>query len=165
MKKILILITILNLLLLNCSVKSQNKLNDLIGQDINSKVVQVFLNQLGENYTVKRFNNIYYYIYNSKGIDIVFTENDILQSIFLYSESSSDHRQYQDELPYNLKFTDTRKEVENKIGLPDKNGGDGYINYYCIWHDLGIDITYKNEDINDMNNKIHHITISNKKNN
>ena len=169
MKKI-ILITILNfLLLLNCSMKSVNNLHDLIDQDISSKIVQNFLNELGSDYTIKRYEDVtfegsYHYIYKSKGIELSFNKNDKLNCIFIYSESSSNNRQYQGELPFSLYFTDTRAEIEKKIGLPDIKGGEGFIPYYCTWNDLGITITYKNKDLRNMDNKIHHITLSKIKN-
>lgn len=166
MKKLLIFTTVFNLFLLtSCSMKSHNKLGYLIDQEINSNDVQSFLNELGADYIISRyegttFEGTYNYIYRSKGVEIEFSKDDKLKGIFLYSESSSNSRQYQGELPYNLSFTDTREEIEQKIGLPDVSDGGGVINYYSIWNELGISITYKNKDINDMENKIHHISIS-----
>ena len=165
MKKTFILTTIFNVLLLtSCSMKSENELNKLIGQEISSKDIQLFLNELGTDYTISRyegtvFEGSYNYIYRSKGVELAFTQDDKLNGIFLFSESSSNNRQYQGKLPYNLYFTDTREEIEEKIGLPDLKGGGDVIEYYCSWNDLGISITYKNKDTNDMDNKIHHITI------
>ena len=165
MRKKIILITILNILLFSCSMKATNKLLDLIDQDISSKIVQNFLYELGSDYIIKRYENTefedsYHYIYKTKGIELSFDKDDKLKCIFIYSESSSNNRQYQNELPFNINFTDTRAEIENNIGLPNNKGGGGFINYYCDWDNLGISITYKSKNEYDMNNKIHHITIN-----
>jgi hypothetical protein len=149
--------------LIGCS-KKEDELISLIGQQITSQPVQNYLNKIGTEPEISRFEDVYYYIYKSEGIDFSFSILDTLETIHLYSESSEGHRQFQSEIPFGVTFNDTRKVIEKKLGPPDSNGGGGVINYYSIWDKKGILITYKKSDQEDMTNTIHHITLKKKGN-
>jgi hypothetical protein len=153
-----IILTIFSLVF-GCS-KKESSFHDLIGLEINSTEIQRFLNRFEDNPEINKYSDAYYYSYKSKGVGLRFSNNDTLTAIFLYSEASDNFRQYQGDIPYNLQFTDTRKNVEEKLGPPDTNGGGGVINFYSIWDNKGVSIFYKTLDQEDMKNKIHHITIS-----
>lgn len=160
MRQILIL-TILTLTLLGCS-KQEEDLQSLIGLDINSKHFQTYLNKLESEPKISKYDDSYYYVFNTKGIDFLFSNTDTITSVFLYSEGSDENRQFQGKTPYNIQFTDTRRDVEQKLGPPDKNGGGGVISFYSSWDMEGISITYKTKDQEDMMNKIHHISLTKK---
>ena len=149
--------------LIGCS-KKENELQRLIGLQITSQPVQNYLNKIDTEPEISKYGDKYYYVFESKGIDFSFTNSDTLQAIFLYSESSDNHRQFQSDIPFGISFNDTRKVIEEKLGPPDRNVGGGVINFYGVWDKKGISITYKTIDQEDMTNRIHHITLSKKKN-
>lgn len=155
MKKIVFLILIS---LVSCK-KENDKLENLIGKDINSKEFQNYINTLDESPKISRHLDRYFYIFKDIGIDFSFTETDTIQAIFLYSEGADDRRQFNGQLPFGISFGDTRKIVERKIGPPDENNGNDIINFYSTWNDKNISISYKSKDSQDMNNKIHHISL------
>lgn len=157
MKKIIFFIIIMI-----TSNSFSQEVENLIGLEINSKVFQDYLNKLGTEPTITRvLPDNFYYIFKSKGIDFSINNSDIIIAVFLYSESSDGHRQFQGKIPYNIEFTDNRKMVETKLGPPDVNGGEGVIEYYSIWKNnkIKISVSYKSKDQEDMNNKIKSITI------
>lgn len=158
-KNIFIIITIF-VLLINCSEKEID-LHSIIGQQITSQPVQKYLNKINMKPEISRHDDCYFYIYESKGIDFRFNTSDSLTAIFLFSESSDNHRQFQSYIPYGINFNDTRKVIEEKLGKPNENGGSGVINFYSSWDMKGISITYKTTDEKDMNNRIKNITITN----
>lgn len=160
MKKILFFIIIM----ITFNSFSQ-EVENLIGLEINSKVFQDYLNKLETEPNIYKFPDNFYYIFKSKGIDFSINNSDIIIAVFLFSESSDGHRQFQGKIPYNIEFTDNRKMVETKLGPPDVNGGGGVLEYYSIWKNnkIKISVTYKSKDQEDMNNKIKLITISLKK--
>ena len=68
---------------------------------------------LGNDSTISKYNDCFYVSYRSDGISFRFNQEEKLTSVFFYSN-------YLGEMPYNLKYTDTKDIVENKIGLPNK---------------------------------------------
>lgn len=158
MKKTIILI-LLSSFIFGCSSKVENKFNELLGKDINSKPIQNFLNKLEDIPEITKFNDSYYYTYLAKGIDLKFSNKDSLEAIFLFSESADNHRQFQEKIPFEIELNSTRFEIEKKLGPPESNDGGGYINFYSSWNNKGITVTYKTSDQEDMNNKVHHIVL------
>jgi hypothetical protein len=68
---------------------------------------------LGNDSTISKYDDCFYVSYRSDGISFRFNQEEKLTSVFFYSN-------YLGEMPYNLKYTDTKDIVENKIGLPNK---------------------------------------------
>ena len=161
MRNKIILTTIIILNLFECRVKDAD-LRYLIGLDINSEYFQAYLDKLETKPEVSRYDDCYYYTFKTKGISFKFTKSDTISNIFLYSEGSDGLRKFNGKIPYNIQFTDTRRDVENKLGPPDENGGGGIINFYSDWGPEGLSITYKTTDQEDMMNKIHHISLHKK---
>jgi hypothetical protein len=161
MKQKLVLLLIIILTSLGCG-KQKEDLQGLIGLNINSKPFQAYLNKLEIAAEISRYDDSYYYTFKTKGIEIIFTNSDIIGGILLFSEGSDGHRQYQGKIPYNIHFTDTRRDIEQKLGPPEKNGGNGVINYYSSWNKEGLKltITYKKSNQEDMDNRIHDIALS-----
>ncbi|MEI8204663.1 MAG: hypothetical protein WCH34_16715 [Bacteroidota bacterium] len=148
----------------SCLHLQKNELKELVGTNINDKKFQSFLNNLNEKpviSTVCKVDITYYYSFPKKGICIsILKSNDNIAAIFLYSEGVDNYRQYQGQLPNELDFQNSRKEVESKLGPPDSVEIESFLNYFsCSWKD-GTGVTYKNCDASDMSNKIKSITIS-----
>lgn len=107
-----------------------------------------------------------YYCFKEKGIEILTDEQDIIESITLFSEGKSNYRQYTDDLPLGLTFTDTKESCRNKFGKPKTTfDGSKQFNIQCqdAWN--GISITYNTSDPSNQLATISSITISKKKNN
>ena len=159
MKNNVILILIISTIICSCSVNVDNELNELLGKEINSESIQSFLNKLDATPEITRFDDVYYYTYLSKGVDLRFSSKDSLEAIFLFSESADNHRQFQGKIPFDIELNSTRFEVEKKLGPPESNDGGGYINFYSSWNNKGITVSYKTSNQEDMNNKVHHIVL------
>lgn len=153
MKKIIILI---GLITMSCnSEKKEINYYKLIDQHISSNEIKDFLNELGSDYEFDDSYKNRYYIYKDKGIELSFTKTDTLKAIFFRREKLS-----QDFiLPYNIKITANREEIEQKIGKPDKyfvglrNLNSYYLNEHLV-------VRYKSKDTVNLNNPFETITVT-----
>ena len=159
------------MVLVFASCSNSSKFDKYIGLDIKSNKMQQFLKDLGEpkiskyearpdvpaltNGTItlraeKGSPASTYYNYKEKGIQISLNDRDIVDAIFLFGEGKDSYRQYQKELPFNLKFTDTRKKINEKFGKPDATyGGSSEFNIQCFdsWSkSKGVTVTYNTTD-------------------
>jgi len=137
-------------------------LSSMLGKSINNAQVKVWLSELGActEALVDRFGDSYYYNFKSEGISLRFdNQDDELTTVFLYSEGADRFRQYQGDLPFGLSFQLTRKEIESILGAPDESGGDGVIDYWTTYRSKHIGITYDGKRTDDLNLRIHNITI------
>jgi hypothetical protein len=115
-----------------------------------------------KNIEIYRHQYGYYYSYKKKGVSLKFddTQNGfVLTEIILYNEASNGFSKYDQTLPENLTFSDTRSSVEKKIGKPKETGGEGMIPFWASYSHLGFIVTYKSMSITDMNNEIFFVTI------
>lgn len=129
--------------------------HNLIGKNISDDEVKVFLKTLGSDY---EYDDTYdlgnYYIYDSKGVELSVTKDDILKAIFF----KTDILDPDIELPLGLKVTDTREDVEKKLGAPDRSlrGTNDYRAYYV---DKGVVVSYKERDRENMKNPLKMISV------
>lgn len=136
-------------------------LYELIGLNINDKKFQSFLNKLDQQPEILKFNDSFFYVFKTKGIDFkILKPSNKIDVIYLFSEGSDKHRQYQGVLPYSLEFTDTRKTVEKKLGPADVNYADGVSNFFCCWNSKNIVVIYNSINKNNMNIGIESIQLS-----
>lgn len=129
-------------------------IQSLIGLNIKSKQVQEFLSGLGVKPEISKHDDCYYYVFKSLGFDILFLKSDVIEGFFLYSEDKDKHSQYHGIIPYNIHFNDSSIDVEQKLGLPDENGGDGVYGYWSSWRINGVHISYKEKNNEDILNNI-----------
>ena len=136
------------------SCKKENiEYSKLIECHTSNEKVNLFLNDLGSNY---EFNDSYgrkSYIYKNKGIELNISKADTLNSIFFkIAELSPEIK-----LPYNINSTDNRKNIEEKIGKPDKYFQfNNLIGYYL---DKQLVVRYNSKDSTNMNNGIKLLSI------
>lgn len=143
----------------SCQFDASHPYYQAVGKNIRSTEAQKILNQFDEPPETMRFDETYYYIYKQSGVDIRIDSEDTIKAFFLYGEGTDGHRQYMGDLPYSLKFTDTRKDIELKLGPPDKNGGSTTLSYRSSWDKLGISVTYKYADPGRMDNVVAHLVL------
>lgn len=71
-----------------------------------------------------------------KGIDVIFTNEMIVSSIHLYSDNFMGSKSFKGDLPFNLEFYKTKKEVNKMLGEPMVSGGgydDSIFGYVDLW--------------------------------
>lgn len=72
----------------------------------------------------------------NKGIELVLSKNNVIQSIHFWGTEGENHQQYKDKLPLDINFVYSRQQIHSLFGFPDKQGGShrnlllGYIN---VW--------------------------------
>jgi len=69
---------------------------------------------LGNDSTISIYDDCFYISYGGDGIDFRFDIDNKLTTIFIKEN-------YKGEIPYGLKYTDKKDDIEQKIGLPDKS--------------------------------------------
>lgn len=138
---------------------SLRTLRTLLGKAPESKEVVVLRKQLRSNPEVTHTNDGFYYSWKEHGLELLF-ERGTVRAVFLYTAGADEFKQYRGELPEGLHFSDTRRDVEKKLGEPKKRGGSGVIPVWVSYPEKGVTITYVSEDTKDMANRIHHIAIA-----
>ena len=78
------------------------------------KFIKLF-NILGNDSVISRYSDCFFISYGADGIDFRFNKENILTSVFI-------EEAYKGDLPYGLKYSDTKDIIERKIGLPDEKG-------------------------------------------
>ena len=112
--------------------------------------------------TISRHEDVFFATWKDLGISLRFDSLDYtLAKVFLFAQDADGHQMYRGPLPYDLSLTNTREQVEAKLGKPDKTGGDGVIPYWVNFNAAKIHVTYERKAIGDMQNPIHHIGIGN----
>jgi hypothetical protein len=108
-----------------------SKLFNLLGQDIRDKDAQEYLGSLNAKPEITQQNFVLkctYYNYKDFGFSIVFNKHGTVISLLLFAEGSENNRQFQGLLPYGIRFSMTREQVEKKLGPASAVGfakGDG----------------------------------------
>jgi len=98
-------------------------------QDIRSQVVQNWLNTTGKFPIVNNYDDgSQYYNYYNEGVTVLFVKHK-LNVVFVYAEGIEDHRQFNGLMPYGLKMSMAKKEIDQILGKPDPNTKDGTTDY------------------------------------
>lgn len=144
---------------------SLSELSMLCGKEITSPNIKDYLAAMGPGYEESRYDSsqVFYYSWKKKGVSLSFSTKQpipMLQAIFIYNEGADQFSIYPQEWPEKILPADTRKDVEEKIGKPQKSGGDGVIPFWVSYPQFGLSITYAGLSTTDMGNKIHHIAIT-----
>jgi hypothetical protein len=99
------------------------------------------------------------YLCKSKGIELhMGGMNGTVLAIILFAQGADGYSQYQGELPYGLSWSDTRAEVEQKLGS-GKSVGQGNLPYSVLYEDLGLQVNYDTPSTEDMSARIHHLVV------
>lgn len=101
------------------------------------------------------------YLCKSKGVELHMggINGTTVLHILLFAQGADGYSQYQGELPYGLSWSDTRAEVEQKLGLPSKSFGEGRLPYSVLYEDLGLQVNYDTPSMEDMSARIHHLVV------
>ena len=95
----------------------------LLGKKRDSDIFISFLNSLNEPSSNEKNDEFEYLEFKIEGFEIYF-ENDMLKTVFLYSDLKyDDFSQYQNPLPKGISFDQTKEVIISKLGQPDFQGG------------------------------------------
>lgn len=154
MKKIFLLILTVVLVACENDTKDNTDYNSLIGKPLANEKVDSFLKELGSDYEFDDQYGSKSYIYENKGVELNISNTDTLEAIFF----NIDKLDAKITLPLSINSTDTRKNIEEKFGKPDRyfQGLDN-LNAYYLKNDLVV--KFKSKDTNNMNNGIKQLSI------
>lgn len=111
--------------------------SSILGSKEGDPDLESFLSTLGKRPKMWRSAYLGFLIYKKQGIDIAFTERDLLNkdnpssytdtlrvgAIHFYSEGYEGHKGYKGDLIDKITFSDNRDDIQLKLGKPDKSGG------------------------------------------
>ena len=127
-----IIFTILFLLFASISFAKDMNVIEIMkmrAQDIRSQSVQSWLSTTGRFPIIHNYDSGYqYYNYYSEGVTVLFVKGK-LNVVFVYAEGIEDHRQFNGQMPYGLKMSMTKKEIEKILGNPEDLTENGVMNY------------------------------------
>jgi hypothetical protein len=133
-------------------------LSSMLGKGIDSAEIKTSLSSLGTP-QINKSSAGDYYSFQAEGVSLKFDTQNKLDAIFYYSEGADGFQQYKGDLPLGLTFQLTRKEIESILGPPDNSGG-GATNIWTYYSSKGIGITYNTTQSDDLEARIHYISIS-----
>ena len=127
-----------------------------IGKKLSDSDMKAWLKKVYAQPKITSFNDRTYYEFKGEGISLQFNKSDVLTTIFAYTEKADGFAQYAGRLPYGITLQLTRRQVESKLGPPERSGG-GTINYWSDYTSKGIGFTYNSMDVNNLEAKIYTI--------
>lgn len=108
------------------------------------------------------------------GVALWADEKQIVQTAYLFVHDSDGFASYAGELPLGLAPTDTRHQIEEKLGspavphipqagwvpgLPDTGSSPDYIHYWAVYQRFGVTIIYDSPSPDDKNAGVHAILV------
>jgi hypothetical protein len=162
------IIIVLLLLTVGCGQKDGYS---LLGKDIQSNEIQSYLSSFSEKPTISEFDSGEHVFHDleKNGISLSFIKGTLVH-IFYYNFAIDGYSQYKGELPFQLSFDLTRREVESRIGKPDNTvegvedkwfGGAMSVRTRVCYSSKRIGVTYKTTTSEDLNAKIAIVTLNN----
>jgi hypothetical protein len=135
-------------------------LAQLLGKGINSLEMEAFRTAIADDPAEDQFDaKIAYHSWAGHGLVFEF-HNGKLVFIFLCAEGFEGCDEYRGELPLGLSFTDTRADVERKLGKPDiVDNVEGILPVFARYTSKGIKVGFTSKDLNDMSNRIESVGI------
>ncbi|MCL2021867.1 MAG: hypothetical protein FWG81_07195 [Betaproteobacteria bacterium] len=112
-------------------------LKSIFGKSLDSPEISEFFRKFGEPpeitgpYPILNDEHVYY-SWKKYGISVMF-RFDKLETIFLYAENVEGFSQYKGEIPYSLKFSETRQSIEQRFGIPTISGGNDVIQFWVSY--------------------------------
>ena len=89
-----------------------------------------------------RYNGGFYASWKERGVSLMFdTRADTLHRVFLFPGGRDGYSRYPGELPAGLRFSDSRADVEAKLGPPDE--WDPFVPDWAIYPRAGLEMRYE----------------------
>jgi hypothetical protein len=99
-----------------------DRLYNILGKPYESPEVQKLFSLFTKQPDIATFEDRTFYTYHEDGIGFQI-RNDVIKTVFLYRKGANGHFEYQGQLPHEIQWTDTRKDIERKFGKPDDISG------------------------------------------
>lgn len=101
-----------------------------------------------------------HYVCKRAGIELSFDTGRRLRSVLLYPAGSDGFDQYRDTLPGGLTWSDTRSDVERKLGTPAVlQPGAPPVRAFAVYHDPSVIITYATTAAPTADSAMHHLEV------
>ena len=149
-------------------IESGEQFRNLIGKGLRSKDIETLVSKmpglptLNVSAAMPSINlpeRIVLHSFDS-GLNIIFQGSPVtISSIVVFNRDSEEGLTYIGPFPDGLTSSDTRREVEAKIGSPAKSGTAN--NYFAEYDQLGLKIDYVGGDARDPSNRIESLRITN----
>lgn len=137
------------------------KIEKLIGKNKASDEVKDLISTIKEPYKTSRFNDSYYQCYKESGIELAFNKEHYLQSVIFHYNGCDVAELQQVSLPYDLHLSDSRRVIEDKLGVPERQGEPSEsFNFWTCHPEYGLTITYSSFSKDDYEAAIKHICFS-----
>lgn len=138
------LIPFLFLIIIGCnqSPKQEQVLenySNLLGLPRSSDSIQLFLTEPGNEFETKEILFRKFYVF--EGLELNFGKNDTLVGIWFNFPDSTKL-----ELPFGIKYSDTRQEIEKKLGEADRYK-EIRDNYRALYYSKNLEVRYKTDDL------------------
>jgi hypothetical protein len=99
------------------------------------------------------------YLCRRSGIEFTIGETGRVRTVFLYAQGADGFQAYTGQMPFGLRWSDTRADIEARLGTPDYIGGTDSTNVWTSYKSRGILIFYDTFAPDDMSAHMHHISI------
>lgn len=97
---------------------------DFLAIKTTSKLYADMKNFHDENIIAKDDDPDVYYLYKKDGLSIVTDKEYRINAIHLYSEGKDGYSKYSKDIPHDISFNYSQKDVRAKLGNPNRSGGD-----------------------------------------
>jgi hypothetical protein len=131
----------------------------IIGQKQDSPGLRELLHTVKTRPEISKFSDCYFHSYKEHGISLRFNTRGRVDAVILYAEGADGYGQYAGDPPYGIHLTDTRADVEQKLGEAPKSGPGVNWPFWVTYPDLGLHVTYWGKSPTDLSNRIHHLLI------
>lgn len=99
------------------------------------------------------------YLCRRDGVEFAIGENGRIRTVFLYAQGADGFAAYTGALPLDLRWGQTRAEVEARLGPPDDGGGVAEIYAWASYRSPGVLITYDTFDPSDLQARLRSVSI------
>jgi len=115
---------------------SPNTPDILIGKALTDKDASDLLNRLQARPERTAYDEKqYHYSFTQAGIELICDPQDRITTVFIFA-GDDHHGRYMGDLPRKLRFSDSRAEISQKLGMPSMSGGgtkDTMLGKIPIW--------------------------------
>ena len=113
-----------------------NGINDWIDKEIKEVSKTILFKKYFDNVELTKGEKTYYLTNKQEGIEIAMPPNLIIDTVHLFSEGYEGSKNFNEELPFKIKFSYCRNDVRKILGQPNKSGGGHkslYIGHIPYW--------------------------------
>lgn len=112
-----------------------SELKQLLGRKHTNHLFNAMCSRLGNDSTTSWFDDCFFVSYGPEGLEFRFEKDSLLSTIFIKDS-------YKGGLPYDLLMSDEQKDIEKKLGIPEKTFRyTDHISYYYLKKGLNFTFT------------------------